>query len=302
MIVVLGTPLNASPKPWLYFPVPALMINALEVRKDPRAVLGYEGELWIDSGGFQILRKGIDVDMDKIIQKYRDVDAQAYLALDVPPSPADGPHDAEKKMEKTYRNWEKMRKALGDSVIPVLHVTPHPHLFFKYLEKYAEAPALAIGGAVPYVLVTRGVPRGSRAYALRLIKEARERYRGRLHVLGLGSPSVTPLLEALGADSTDTATWRVKAAYGKVILPGGGERHVTQRTVNFGKAKPKDGELEELYQYLKETGFPHLQDFHTRIQTSFEYRALVNAWVVLHPTRRPRPQAFSRIYQQIAKT
>lgn len=296
---MLGTPLNASPKPWHYFPVPALMINALEVRGDPREVLGYEGELWIDSGGYQILRKGVQVDVDKIIEVYREVDAQAYLALDVPPSPTDDPHAAEKKMEKTYKNWEKMRRALGDSVVPVLHVTPQPDLFYKYLEKYADSPALAIGGAVPYVLVTRGVPRGSRAYALRLIKEARKRYRGHLHVLGLGSPSVTPLLEALGVDSTDTATWRVKAAYGKVILPGGGERHVTRRAINFGKAKPKNGELEELYQYLKETGFPHLQDFHTRIQTSFEYRALVNAWVVLHPTRHPRPRAFYQIYQHV---
>ncbi len=293
MKIVLGTPINAVPKPWIYFHVPALLINALEVRKNPRAALSYEGELWIDSGGYQILRKNLNIDVRDIQNIYREIDAQLYFALDVPPSPQDSPAVAKKKFEKTYRNWLKMSKKL--EVVPVLHIYREMGMFMKYLEKYLDAPALAIGGAVPYVLTTRGVPRGSRQMALSLIAEARRSYRGHLHVFGLGSPSITPILRAIGVDSTDTATWRLKAAYGKVILPGGGERHVTGRDVKFGKAKPKDGELSQLCQYLAKTGFPQLDGFYDRIAKSFEYRALVNAWVVLKSEEEPRSPTFRKL-------
>ncbi|MFN3803474.1 MAG: tRNA-ribosyltransferase [Pyrobaculum sp.] len=296
MLITLGTPLNATPKPWLYFKVQALLINALEVKRDPRAVLQYEGELWLDSGGYQILKKGISIDVHDIIKIYEGVDAQLYFSLDVPPTPQDPPEVAKKKFEKTYRNWLKMSKRL--EVVPILHVYKEATHFFKYLERYLDAPLLAIGGAVPYVLTTRGAPKNSRHYALSLIAEVRQLYGGRLHVLGLGSPAVTPILKAVGVDSTDTATWRLKAAYGKVLLPGGGERHVTKRDVKFGKAKPKDGELEELHHFLRETGFPLSDGFSERL-ASFEYRALVNAWVVQKSELPPRSPIFKKLYEAI---
>ncbi|MFN7105882.1 MAG: tRNA-ribosyltransferase [Pyrobaculum sp.] len=297
MLIALGTPLNATPKPWLYFQIPALLINALEVKKDPRAVLGYEGELWVDSGGYQIMKKSAAIEPEEVIKIYRKIDAQLYFSLDVPPTPQDPPEVAKKKFEKSYKNWLKMSKRL--EVVPVLHIYRDAALFFKYLEKYLDTPALAIGGAVPYVLTTRGAPKNSRRHALSLVAQVRQLYRGRLHVFGLGSPAVTPILKAVGIDTTDTATWRLKAAYGKVLLPGGGERHVTTRKVAFGKAKPKDGELEELYHFLKTTDFPLLDGFFERLN-NFEYRALVNAWVVLRSGQTPRSPIFKKLYEVIA--
>ena len=299
MKIVLGTPINAVPRPWLYFTVPAVMVNVLEARGDLRSRLGFEGELWLDSGGYQILRRGLAVEVGDVLEIYRGVDVEFYLSLDVPPSPADPPHVAEKKFRQTYRNWLKLEKALGDAVVPVVHIYRDPRLYFKYLELYLDAPVLAVGGAVPYVLITRGAPRGSREYAMWLIAETRRVYRGRLHVLGLGSPSVTPILAKIGVDSTDSATWRLKAAYGKVVLPGGGERHVTNRVVNFGRAKATLEDLDTLYTFLKNTGFPALDDFYQRLSTSFEYRALVNAWVVLHSREPPRSPTFYKLYKNI---
>ncbi|MFN3804949.1 MAG: tRNA-ribosyltransferase [Pyrobaculum sp.] len=291
MKIALGTPIKASPKPWLYFRVPALLINALEVRGDPRSMLQYDGELWLDSGGYQVMRRGIPVDVQYIVRIYQSVDADLYFSLDVPPTPQDPPELARKKLERSYENWLKLSKTM--EVVPVLHVYKDRKLSLEYLERYENAPALAIGGAVPYVLTTRGT---SRRHALTIIEAARRRFKGRLHVFGLGSPAVTPILRALGVDTTDAATWRLKAAYGKVILPGGGERHVTNREVRFGKAKPKDGELEELYRFLRETGFPLVDNFFGGLD-KFEYRALVNAWVTLRSEMSPRPAAFRRLYE-----
>ncbi|MFN3804820.1 MAG: tRNA-ribosyltransferase [Pyrobaculum sp.] len=292
-IIALGTPLDAKPRPWLYFEVPVLLINALEVKDNPRSVLQHDGKLWIDSGGYQIMRKGITIDVYDVIKIYERVNADLYFSLDVPPTPQDPLELARKKFEKSYQNWLKLSKRI--EVVPVLHVYKDAKLFLEYLEKYENVPALAIGGAVPYVLTTRGA---SRQFAFSLIAAARRRFKGKLHVFGLGSPAITPILRALGIDSTDTATWRLKAAYGKVLLPGGGERHVTKREVKFGKKKPKDGELEELYHFLRETGFPLADAFFERLNR-FEYRALVNAWVVLRPERPPRPTEFRKLYNTL---
>ncbi|MEM0468182.1 MAG: tRNA-ribosyltransferase, partial [Pyrobaculum sp.] len=71
MKIVLGTPINAVPRPWLYFTVPAVMVNVLEARGDLRSRLGFEGELWLDSGGYQILRRGLAVEVGDVSEIYR---------------------------------------------------------------------------------------------------------------------------------------------------------------------------------------------------------------------------------------
>lgn len=49
-----------------------------------------------------------------------------------------------------------------------------------------------------------------------------------------------------------------------------------------------------------ETGFPALDGFYERIRTSFEYRALVNAWVVVKSwTQTPKAPAFKKLYLQL---
>ncbi|MCI4464677.1 MAG: tRNA-ribosyltransferase [Thermoproteus sp.] len=302
MRVVLGTPVRTEPKPWLHFDVAAVMVNALDADKRARELLGFEGELWVDSGGYQILKRGLSISPHALARRYRDIGCDVCLSLDIPPSPADPPDVADRKAEASYRNWLVLKSELPDAkIVPVVHVYPDEGLFLKWIKRYEDAEEVAIGGAVPYILISRGVPRGSRSTALRLIATARREFGGKLHALGLGSPSVSAILEALRVDSTDSATWRLKAAYGKVLLPGGGERHVTDRQINFGKKKAEDGELAELYMFLKATGFPALDgfdDYVARLKTSFEYRALVNAWIVLRSREPPRSAVFRKLYQE----
>jgi len=308
-IVILGTPLNSPPRPWYSFEVDGLIINALELGncvEQPRALLGFEGRfLLIDSGGFQVMKKGLDLSVDFVAKLYTKCIADAYLSLDYPPTPNDDSEVAEKKYEASFRNWLRLRRILGDAVVPILHIYRDENLFYKYLKKYLDynPPMLAIGAAVPYILITRGVPRGSRLFAIRLIAEARAEYHGWLHVLGLGSPSITPVLAALKVNSTDTSTWRVKAAYGKIILPGGGERHVTSRDVRFGRRKLRDEELVELLEFLRRTGFKAINEVDEMLG-SFEGRALINAWVVTRSRESPRPRTFTKLLTetiQIAK-
>ena len=316
MKILLGTPIRASPRPWLEFlgilDVP-VMVSAYELvkvrpmnRDSPlHTMLQHSGEIWVDSGGYQFLSRGVLIEVDEVARVYSEFwDASTYLSIDYPPSPTDDPHDAEAKFRRSLANYVKLGKLMereGIEVTPIIHYYRDEGIVNRYLKAIIDLNPhmIAIGGLVPYILVVRNVPKGSRFRALSFIQRVVNEYGGIVHVLGLGSPSITPILELLGVHSTDTSTWRVKAAYGKVLLPGGGERHVTGREVNFGKRIIDDEEVKYLGDFLRETKFPYLDKYPEYMRTSFEYRALINAWVVLLSRGEPRAGVFKKIYRSI---
>ncbi len=316
MKVILGSPANGVPRPWHHYDVDGIMINAYELymknlhRKYSTAHEIVQADasfnIWIDSGGYQFLRHNMTPNIDKICQVYSTFeDAEHCLNLDYPPSPTDTDREAEKKMLMSFRNFIYLRSKLGDRVIPVLHYHHNEELVFKFLKTYVDysCSIIAVGALVPYVLIVRGAKGNTREKAMRFLLKLREfsrDYKFKIHVLGLGSPVVVPILELVGVHSTDSSTWRVKAAYGKVVLPGGGEVHVTQRKINFGKRKATERDIEELKRFLSSTGFPLIHRFES-IYTSFEYRALVNAYVIMRSREKPRSRTFERIYNNLIR-
>ncbi len=295
--VLLGTPLPAKPKPWLYFRVPGIVINAFQLYKSPsilekiREVGGVrkylevtdEVEIWVDSGGFQFMRHGISITVSEIARVYRVLkDVDYFVNLDYPPTPYDTTDEAKKKIIATHRNYIFLTEYLGrDKVVPVLHIQRSLELIRTQVKLYENCEKIAIGGLVPYILISRGVRR-SREYSIYVLKLFRDYFSGtRIHVLGIGSPTVVPILSVLNIDSTDSSTWRVKAAYGKVIVPGVGERHVTNRVIRFGKRRISSSEFSELINILRITGFPLSSEVNSLL-TTFEGRALINAWVLIY--------------------
>ncbi len=310
MRIILGTPINSRPKPWLYFRVPAIMVNAFDVMKSRisgrvhaiKNVLQYDGEVWMDSGGYQFLRHGKIPDIEDLARVYDQYwDVRYFLNLDYPPSPTDDEHELRLKLSKSLNNYEYLVKRF-DNVIPVIHYHWMTNVIMDYLTKYLDfnPGCIAIGGLVPYILISRGVPKGSRRSALRFLLRVKREIGICIHVLGLGSPIINPILKVMGIDSTDTSTWRVKAAYGKVVMPGGGERHVSGRVISFGGKEATLNDLTKLHGFLKSTGFPMIDQF-SSISTSFEYRALVNAWVVLNSFEEPSGGVFRAIYEELVQ-
>ena len=56
----------------------------------------------------------------------------------------------------------------------------------------------------------------------------------KVHLMGLGSSPLTLHIGYyLGIESTDSAGYRRKAAYGQIVLPGTGERYVGNNTAKF---------------------------------------------------------------------
>ncbi len=295
--LILGTPLPPQPRPWEDLPLPGVMVSAYTILTNDRLRalvrgrglrrllgLGDDKELWIDSGGYQFMRSGFTVTPEKLTKLYREVDADYYVSLDYPPSPGEPLATRVYKITRSVQSYQAMRSMLGDKreqLVPVFHLSWGSVLRLQY-DAYSSADAAAVGGLVPLIMQLDG--RYSRKRAVAFIALMRKIWGGRLHALGLASAAMIPLLRLLGVDSGDTQTWRHKAAYGKIIIPGLGERHISGRNVRFGPARLRDREEEDLLYKLavevsRSLGL-NISELLERLRNDFITRALVNAWVL----------------------
>lgn len=286
--LVLGT-IIGKPYPWDYgIRVRAVMVNSYEVLSKGllsrargsglRRLLGIDDdvELWLDSGGYQFLKRGINVSVDKIAGVYRSIDADYYVSLDYPPGPGDDWGDRKAKILKSISNYHELRRELGDrALLPVYHFSTGSLLRLQ-LEEYSGSENICVGGLVPYFMQLAG--RFSRLKAVVFLALIRRLVDKRIHALGLASPAVLPILRRLGIDSADTMTWRQKAAYGKVIIPGMGERHVSGRRVRFGPKYTTSSDWDKLRYYLAVMNEKGLSIDLEDIVSDFTSRAVFNAW------------------------
>lgn len=292
--LILGTPVNGVPKPWDNIAVQGVMVNGYELLasgklhdlrgRGLRRELGISDdvELWIDSGGYQFIKRNVQVTAYKLARLYREIDADYYVSLDYPPSPGDTPEIRALKIARTISNFIEMRRWLRGIVeegrlVPVFHIAVGEALRLQMNVYMSHALTAAVGGLIPYLMQRHG--KGSRLKALLFMALVKKLWDGRVHAMGLASAAMIPILKALGIDSGDTQTWRLKAAFGKVVIPGIGERHVSGRKVSFGPAVLKDEEREVFTKYV-EMAAEKLGISVNDMKSRFEARALFNAWVI----------------------
>ena len=314
--LILGTPINAVPHPWLTLPVSGIMVNAYDILKiglnrvrgrGLRKLLGIDNddvELWIDSGGYQFLRRGIDPGTYKIAKVYREVDADYYISLDYPPGPLDDNETRARKIARTISSYMSLKNTLRGLVeegrlIPVFHMAVGESLRLQLRSYEPHSCIAAVGGLIPHFMQRSG--KGSRLKTVLFLTLLRKLWRGKLHALGLASAAVIPLLKIIGIDSGDTQTWRHKAAFGKIIVPGLGERHISGQKVRFGPATLRENEVDIYLEFVeKASGLFNVT--HESLVNSFEARALFNAWILLEvasngATYRGTSKPFAKLYE-----
>lgn len=64
---------------------------------------------------------------------------------------------------------------------------------------------------------------------IEFLRRHTEKYSLKVHLFGIGTPSVLPLFRDLGIDSFDSSCWSRTAGYGNVYLPFMGRRNITGR-------------------------------------------------------------------------
>jgi len=254
--IILGVPDTRIPIWELGSPI---MINQLAWDSIP-----WDNETWVDSGGYQILMRKIrDINILKVLEKYMILDAEFYMSLDIPSEPCS------KMDERNIKNFEFLYSKLENKIVPVIHgyLPDEIDKALDYYKNYSDL--VAFGGVVPPSLGRVG----GRRLIMLMYHYIRKKVK-KIHVLGAGSPFMRKVF--FNADSVDTASYRIKAKNGLVLIPGKGERYVGERKIIWRARRINTQELEQLYSFLETTKFPFSIDLGNWIS-----RALINAWVIL---------------------
>lgn len=271
--VVFGIP-DTLIRVWEIIPDIEVMINNIRWRW-PKPMVR---KVWVDSGGYQIMIKRMNINIDDIMNKYRKIDGDVFISLDIPPQEL---CTADRELVlQNIKNFEILyEKIEGKKIVPVVHCY-ESELLLRSIDVYKSynVDLIAFGGAVPPSMARMG--KGSRTLPLMALAITRKAFNKWIHALGIGgTPAIYKALSIMKINSLDSSSWRTKAAYGKIMIPGLGERYVGNGHAKFGRKDLSDDEYKILEESLRRTDFPYVDKLRGLLST-FRGRAIVNAWVM----------------------
>lgn len=211
------------------------------------------GQLFIDNGAYTAKRQGVELDPDNVLDLQLGLDPEKAIPLDYPLTPKMNEPRMEEAWDDTKENiiyWQE--SSTLDEVIPTLHAWDRRSLEnnLQWLQKYADTEMIALGSIVNDQFDKSGFF-GDRTLNTDLIdmlstaiKTVRKTTDFSVHLMGFGSSPITLHLGYyLGIESIDSAGYRRKAAYGKILLPGRGERHIGYSHTTFGTGPDRPSSL-----------------------------------------------------------
>jgi queuine/archaeosine tRNA-ribosyltransferase len=219
------SPCRGNPRIWESLSVPDLMINAFDFwdRNHPiraaKVMLKFNGEIFCDSGGYQILSGRRDISAQEVIHLQAQMGAGLNAVLDN----ALNNRQHIKNLE-TYLTYSQKNPAL--QFVPVV---PHtlPKKYIRVMaEMFPHPPLIAIGNVVPSLYPLSN--HANLISVLRNIQSIKEMFpKSRIHVFGLGGVTTAALFFYL-IDSTDSTAWVHDARFGKLRILGGGIARATR--------------------------------------------------------------------------
>jgi tRNA-guanine family transglycosylase len=234
-----------------------LMVSAADIMRRPylrRAIrqagiktyLGVSGPVIIDSGGFSFVAdQNTPIKIDHLISIFRDLGADLYAALDLPPGARDSTRRRSQKWSRTLKNLDRMLEFFGpEHLIPIIHGHSLAEIVAACSDvrcRVISPPFIGLGGMVPflrgymsrqrfhYKRANNSVGTGETFFADAIVNCKNEFPASHLHVFGVGSPTTAIAAFVLGADSVDSLAWRRAAGFGTIFLPGLAERIVSHK-------------------------------------------------------------------------
>ena len=307
-------PIKAHPKPWLFFKIDGIMLNAYEILRNDSVAkqvrtegvhkyMGFDGLITMDSGGYLFMKKGeINITPKTILELYEDSKPNFGVVLDFPSTPNLPREVIEERLSRTLENTKQMlemRRTTNPKLIPVIHGHDREILghYIERLQKIGEFDIYGIGSLVPLVFNTKGI--GGIHNAIRVISWVRALLPDKIiHVFGVGSSITMHLMFYAGVDSVDTTAWRTKAAFGAIQLSGSGDRYITpvKRNKPYTKLSKEEQKILEECECpaCKRHGFEGLK-------RSFTLRALHNAWVYQREVEKAREFIENGEYSEYVK-
>ena len=219
----------------------------------PRTPYSYR-ELFLDSGAFTMARRGLSIDKETIKRTQEKLDPNKAIPIDYPFLPGMSVQEMRRRWEMTAANileWQETTRLR--EVVPVIHAWSMRSLVenIEWVAKHADSDLVAIGTLVTSHFTDYKGYFGDRQLSLlnlSLLITAIQiiKYRAglKVHLMGFGaSPITLHMAYYMGADSVDTTGYRRKAVYGKIVLPGRGERYMGHGGARFGVKKLTDEDI-----------------------------------------------------------
>jgi len=284
---------RGRPKPWDYFKISGLMVNAYEILKKKKVgeniqkigvhrFLNFNGPIIMDSGGFLFMKENrISIHPDEILDLYEKSKPNFGVVLDYPLSPGLAPDEIKKRQKITLKNTKYMvKKYTGQNpeLIPVIHghTIESVRWYLNELKKIDDFNIYGIGSVVPSVFTSKGA--GGIYNVIEIVTFVKSQLPDNkiIHVFGVGSTLTMHLMFYAGANSVDSTGWRTKAAFGAIQLPGIGDRYITPNK----KHKKYPNLSKEEKKILENCKCPVCRKLSLKeLIKSFEYRAIHNSWV-----------------------
>jgi len=307
-------PLKGYPRPWHFFKIDGLMLNAYEILQNSSAnkhlrekgvhkYMKFNGLIAMDSGGFLFMKRGIiDIEPETILTFYEKSKPNFGVVLDYPLSPNLSREEMRRRLLKTLENTKRMVEAKqtpNPELIPVIHGydVKSVECYVKKLQEIGEFNIYGIGSLVPSVFNTKGV--GGIYNVVKIVSFVKTLLPTKIiHVFGIGGTLTMHLMFYAGADSIDSSSWRSKAAFGAIQLPGLGDRYITPRKRHKTYPKLK---IEER-RILDECKCPACRKEGLEgLRKRFILRALHNAWVHQKEVEKARKLIKNNKYEEYVK-
>lgn len=245
----LGNEIGGIPMPWKLFEVDTVMLNAYEIMSAPKLkemkengihkYVKHDKLIMMDSGGFLFQKKEkVSINAEAILEIYENLKPDIGIVLDHPIDPSKDDNTNYKRWLKTLENTKFMLENSSEiALLPVVHGYSRENLKIacKELKKIDCPKAIGIGSLVP--LITSRNSRVEKQFVIDAVRIVREEFPDSfLHVFGIGGTTTMHLMFSLGVDSVDSMSWRLKAGYGAIQLPGVGDRFISppKRRKNIG--------------------------------------------------------------------
>ncbi len=230
--------------PWQVTETTSVLLNAYDLIANPRTckytaeirkrgeALGeyieFSGPVMLDSGAFNFLQhQEISITSGAVLDIALELRANACVVLDHPFPPHASPDEIDARLKRTFENTRAMIKKLEKAknipphfqLMPVLH--GHDE---KTLAKALKQVRSAIGRDPEIVGVGSLAPlaqNGSKKVVVDVISTVRQMLPdAHIHCFSMGSALLMLLAFYCGADTVDSQTWIMSAAFKYVQLPG----------------------------------------------------------------------------------
>jgi queuine/archaeosine tRNA-ribosyltransferase len=201
-----------------------------------RDKLGLAGPLMIDSGGFALMKSPSAKWSASTVGNFiGSIDADVFVSLDLPPSPADDQDLRKRKICASTRNFRYLTNRFPTKIImPVVHGRSIKEINYsiELLLRTSRNPSwIGLGGIVPLLqnryTSTEVAMLGSEKFIGLSIMAIRSAFPlSKIHAFGAGGTRTFPAVFAFGADSADSIGWRQAAGFGSIFLPMKSQRIV----------------------------------------------------------------------------